>query len=249
MTISVTNGFTLMTSDLKFKKYIPYEVDFDYIDEKVDFLFSESNSDPQKKGFGEIIRYFGENKVLKIVEPSYSSAMKVHCERHNYLIECENLVALQVLSVLLNLQMGNKPVWTFWYLSDFDSCNETPQFIHSFFLADTDNIILDDVTISTSWMNDYDPHVLIESSLITCDNSSRPLWSNMKKNQEARTYWYYQKFYQETKRGQLLAIRENLSPTLRPCMSSNQSLCESTIEKKLQWIIILLGAILIKLVF
>lgn len=243
-----------MKNDLKFKKYIPYEVDFDYLDEKVDFLFSEADANPQKKSFWEIMSHFSENKILEVVDSSYSSGIKVHCERQNYLIECKNLVAREVLSVLLNLQMKNKPVETFWYLSDFDSCNEMPQFIHSFFLADAGNIILDDVTISTSWMDDYDHNVLIESSLIKCHNSSLPLWSNMEQNQNALTYWYYQKFYQETTRGQLLAIRENLSPIfpsslLNKFLSSEQSISTSPIERRLQWIIMLLGAILIKMLF
>ena len=115
-------------------------------------------------------------------------------------------------------------------------------------------------------MNNCDANILVERSLVTFENSSMPLWSNMEKDQEATIFWYYQKFHQETNRGQILAIRENwnlkkdtasasisdyISNATDPslCSSLGQISLLSSINKKLAWAMVMMGAILVKMIF
>lgn len=165
--------------------------------------------------------------------------------------------------MLLNLQSEEKSIYSTWYLYDYNICNEMPQFVHSFFVAGNDRILLDNARISTSWMDDCDPNILVESTFITVPNSSMPLWSNMEEDQKAITMWYYQKFYQESNRGQILSIRKNLinstassatsilSNETKPSLHSSSGKISllSSINKKLTWGLAMMGLILIKVLF
>ncbi len=229
-----------MNKELKFKKYLQYYVDFEYLDEKVDFHITITEKEQEKKQFWDIIHFFKNKKILEPVDASFSKSIRIRCEDGEYSIESTNLIARQVLAVLLNLQSKEKSLYSSWYLYDYDSCNEMPQFIHSFFLAGDYKIIQEDVMISTSWMDDCDPNILVMSPLVGCyNNSSTPLWSNMGANEDALTKWYYQKFYRENVKGQIIAIRENFRPD---GYSSS-----STTEAYLKWIMIACGLILLKM--
>lgn len=74
----------------------------------------------------------------------------------------------------------------------------------------------------------------------------------MEENLEASTHWYYQKFYQDTEKGQLLSIRENLKnkPTTLAISDTtiNQTLLFS-INQKLKWAVAIACAILLKMFF
>ncbi len=236
--------------DLIFKKYVEYEVDFDYLEENVKFLIISSHK-KVNSSFWELMHFFADKKIIEPVYKTFSDIW-VKCEECEYTIECKNFIARQVLTTLLNLQKEKESIYTSWYLYDHDSCNEMPQFISSFFLADNNKIILDHVAISTSWLDKCDPNILIESSLVKCLESSTPLWNNMEKDQKAIMLWYYQKFHKETRRGQILSIRETLGSQKTKAYSSlsyqaNQSSLLQSINKNLEWVVIILGIILVKM--
>lgn len=245
----------MKNKDLNFKAYIPYEVDFEYLNAKVDFFLTTPDAENKQEQFFNIVKFFKDKKFL---EPSSSYALftesvRVKCENFHYTIDCNNLVVRQILSILLNLQDKGESIYHSWYLYDFDSCNEMPQFIHSFFIAGTHRIVLETVRISSSWMDKCDPNVLIESSVVNCQNSSIPLWSNMEADLKAKTTWYYQKFYQETIIGQLQALKRK--PTSKkkfiPITDQSSSLDQisllCSIDKSLKWLICIAILILLKM--
>lgn len=237
----------MKTKELNFSKYTPYEVDFEYLEKNVEFFLEAPNENPEKLSFWKIMQLFSHKKILEPADASFLKSFCILCEGGEYNIECKNLIARQVLAVLLNQQNEGKPFECFWYLYDYDSCNETPQFIHSFFLAIDRKIQLNDVQISTSWMDECDQNILIES------DSSFSLWSNMEENHKATTLWYYQKFYRETEWGQIISIRENLNTvgsikSTVPSTSINQALL-SSINRKLKFAVIILIGILFKMLF
>ena len=248
---------------LNVSKHVPYEVDFDYLEENVQFFLEVSNKEEIKTSFLKIIDFFSDKKISEPVDESFSDVCVV-CDDVTYKIRCKNLIARQVLAVILNLQNEKKPLWCLWCLYDYNSCNEMPQFIHSFFLAADSKIQLDNVQISTSWMNECDQNILVEASIAETPDSSMPLWSNMEEDLKARVLWYYQKFYQETENGQILAIRDNLkllesekfniflpSKIFSSCSSysSVDNALLFSINSKLKWAVIILGAILLKIFF
>lgn len=195
----------MKNEDLKFNKFIAYGIDFEYVEENVEFFLDTLEENSKKLSFWEIIKFFSDKRISEPVHGSFFDSFNVNCENVTYTIHCKNLIARQVLAVTLNLKNENKTIWCDWYLYDFNSCNEEPQFIHYFFLAGDKEIQLDNVRISTCWGVDYDPNILVKSE------DYEPLWSNEEEDSKAITLWYYQKFYQETMRGKILTIRENLN--------------------------------------
>ena len=193
----------MKNKDLKFNKFTAYEIDFEYLEENVEFFLGALEETSKKLSFSEIIKFFSDKRISEPVDPSFCSTFNIHCENATYTMHCKNLVARQVLAVTLNLKNEKKTIWCDWYLYDFNRCNTTPQFMHYFFLVGDGEIQLDKVTISTCWGVDYDPNVLIKFD----DDSG---WSNGEENKKAITLWFYQKFYQETTWGKILTIRENL---------------------------------------
>ncbi|HAB98227.1 MAG TPA: hypothetical protein DCE71_00175 [Parachlamydiales bacterium] len=134
--------------------------------------------------------------------------------------------------------------------------------MHYFFLINDNKIMSDSVVISTSWMDECDTNILIEDKPFLLENSSLSLWGNEVTNMEAATFWYYQKFYQETTKGQTLAIRENIAnatASTSTCLSIKTipSLHSSfgqvklllSVNKKLAWLVAMMAVILVKILF
>lgn len=243
----------MKNKDLNIKERIPYEIDFEYLNMQVDFFLTTPSAENKKEQFYSIIEFF---KDKKFVEPSYASFMRsfrVKCENFQYTVECNNLIARQILSVLLNLQDKGEALYHSWYLYDYDRCNEMPQFEHSFFIAGDHKIILENVNISSSWMDECDPNVLIESSVANCPDSSVPLWSNMEANLKAETIWYYQKFYQETIIGQLSFLKKKPKskkmsiPIVDQSSPHDQITALASIDKSLKWLVCIAALILLKM--
>lgn len=236
--------------ELKFEKYVPYEVDFDYINEKIDFLLTIPNEEPQKKSFWEIINFFNGKKIIERIKLSFFDTIRFESEDIEYFIKCKNLMAREILSISLNLQNEKKSLWCEWYFYDIDTCTEIPQAINYFFLANELKILEEKVTISTSIMNEYDPNILVESSLFLSP-CGKPLWSNMKANQRALAKWYFQKFYQETVTGQILFLRENssLPNPFTNYSNPNKSPILSSIKTYLKYLLIVGVLILLKMLF
>lgn len=264
----------MKNKELNFEKYIPYEIDFQYLEENVEFFLDSPKGNLNKLSYQEIINFFSDKRISKTVKGSFFESFNIDCENLTYTIHCKNLIARQVLAVILNLNNEKRSIWCDWYLYDFNSCNEHPQFIHSFFLVDNGEIQLDNVSISTSWLDKCDPNILV--TLANIPNSSKPLWisreniedtmplwSNEEENTKATAIWYYQKFYRETMTGQILIIRENLklfhsqqnliskllNLTLTPCCSSISQAILFSINRKLTVGTIILACIIINKFF
>lgn len=232
-----------MKDELQFKKCVPYEVDFRYLNEKVDFSLTVPNREPQKKSFWNLIQFFEDKAFIEPTRARSSDWISVECENAEYRIQCTNLIARHVLAILLNLQNDNKSIENYWYLYEIDDCFDVPMSRNSFFLAHDYKILLEDVGIATCCWEECDPNILVDRDL---DSSTS--WNAY---QVALTKWYYQKFYQDTLKGQVLLIKENPSISFpfhknARCFSKiNSSL--SSIDKKLKWLII--GAVLIVVKF
>lgn len=241
--------------NLNFKERTRYEVDFGYLNTQVDFFLSTPDAENRKEQFYNIIEFFKGKKFAEPSDASFMKSFRVKCENFEYTVECNNLIARQILSVLLNLQDKGEAIYHSWYLYEYDRCNEMPQFIHSFFIAGSHRIVLENVEISSSWMDECDPNVLIESSVANCPDSSVPLWSNWEADLKAETTWYYQKFYQETILGQLAALKKRpkskktSTPTTDQTSSVDQIPLLYSIDKNLKWLICIAGLILLKLLF
>lgn len=252
----------MKNTELNFKKFVPYVVDFDYIDEKVDFYVTSPDTSEVKMGFSFIIQFFSDKTITEPIYASFQKSFFMSCDGSKYEIRCDNLIARRVLSEVLNLQNEKKPIHCIWYFYDLNSCNEQPQFMHHFFLVNDDKIVSDKVVISTSWMDKCDVNVLIEDEPFLLEDSSLPLWDNEEGDMKAATFWYYQKFYEETNRGQILAIKENiggatiatstcLSIKTMPSLHSSfgQVRLLSSINKKLIWLVGMIAVLLIKILF
>lgn len=243
----------MRNKEIKFVKYARYNVDFEYLNQKVDFFLTIPNMEPKKEYFWAIIEFFKDKKIIKPADGSFLNSFSVICEDIEYTIECENLIARQILSILLNLQVQNKPLYSSWYRYDYNSCTETPQFIHSFFLAYDYKIILEDAEISTSWMDECDPNILVETLPAGSSNSSMPLWSNIEADLKATALWYYKKFYKETTIGQILSIREKtVSSSLPKLQSTDSTLPDeisllSSIDTSLKWLVVAAVIIVVKM--
>ena len=233
-----------------FKKFCPYEVDFDHLNEKVDFFITTASHDPKKEGFWDLIKLFKDKKIIKPIQAGFYRQFSVDCEDGKYEIQCDDIIGRQILSILLMLLSENKSIECFWYFYDHNVCNEMPQFIDSFFLVDGTKIISECVRISTSWEKN-DTNILVESSTVKCHNSSTPLWRNMEADQRASTLWCYQNFYQETITGQILAIREqpNVLPISMTRATPHQISLLSSIDKSLKWLILGAGLMLVRMFF
>ncbi|WP_059358574.1 hypothetical protein [Parachlamydia acanthamoebae] len=241
--------------DLNFKERIPYEVDFQYLNTQVDFFLTTPDAENRKEQFYNIIEFFKDKKFVDPSDASFMRSFRVKCENFQYTVECNNLIARQILSVLLNLQDKGEAIYHSWYLYDYDRCNEMPQFIHSFFIAGSHRIVLENVRISSSWMDECDSNVLIESSVANCPDSSLPLWSNMEADLKAETTWYYQKFYQETIFGQLQSLKKKpkskkmLIPIANQHPSDDHASLLCSIDKSLKWLICITVILLLKIFF
>lgn len=57
----------MKNKELNVSKYIPYEVDFDYLEENVQFFLEVSNKEETKISFWKIIDFFSDKKISKRV--------------------------------------------------------------------------------------------------------------------------------------------------------------------------------------
>lgn len=93
-----------------------------------------------------------------------------------------------------------------WFYFDSDTCRKDPQEIYRFFLVAADQIIDESYRLSDWHDNGFDP------SLLTPSKDDDPLWNDSESWRESNERFWYRKFYQETRTGQLMVLRPDQPP-------------------------------------
>lgn len=131
-----------------------------------------------------------------------------------------------MLTELLRVRKdGFDPFFAEWFFYDDDSFRESPHELYMFFVVYIDKIVRERVSFSDCSGSGFDP------SVFQADDSSsrRPQWLNGEAMREARTRFWYQKFYSETQTGQIMFLRQDKpklygresNPILPPRVSGN----------------------------
>jgi hypothetical protein len=108
----------------------------------------------------------------------------------------------EVLRELLALVAeGVEPFYSEWFWYDRDSCRDDPQEIYSFFVVSRDKIVRESVSFGDHHNSGFDPAIFKSESF------SDSVWFNDSDWREARTRFWYRKFYAETRTGQLMVLR------------------------------------------
>lgn len=96
---------------------------------------------------------------------------------------------------------GIEPFSSLWFWYDSDSCRDDPHETYSFFVVSGDKIVREDVSLSDYHDSGFDP------TIFQSDNDADSLWFNDADWREARTRFWYRKFYKETRTGPLMVLR------------------------------------------
>jgi len=94
-----------------------------------------------------------------------------------------------------------------WFYFDSDTCRKDPQEMYRFFLVAGAQIIDESYGLSDWHDNGFDPFLLMASK------DYDPIWSDTEYWRQANDRFWYRKFYQETRTGQLMVLRPD-EPTL-----------------------------------
>jgi hypothetical protein len=109
---------------------------------------------------------------------------------------------LDMLRELLSLKNeGVEPFRCRWFWYDYDSCREDPQSRYDFFVVCDDKIVRENASFADYTDSGFDPSVLEGA------DESDSVWFNDSHWCEARTRFWYRKFYTETRTGQLMVLR------------------------------------------
>ena len=113
----------------------------------------------------------------------------------------------QILREVLQLRKdGVNPFSARWFWYDSDSCTEDPIEHYAFFVVHDDKIVCEQVTFSDHHENGFDPDIF------KTDEETDFIWSNDLNWSEAWTRYWYRKFYNETRTGQLMVLRPDEPP-------------------------------------
>ena len=107
-----------------------------------------------------------------------------------------------VLRELLALKAdGIEPFSSQWFWYDSDSSREDPHERYSFFVVANDKIVREEVSFSDYHDSGFD------AAIFESESFSDSIWYNDSDWREARTRFWYRKFYTETRTGQLMVLR------------------------------------------
>jgi hypothetical protein len=110
----------------------------------------------------------------------------------------------QLLGVLLNFRKdGIDPFRTWWFWYDINRCMEEPNDEYSFFVVYEEKIVREQVEFSDNPRSGFDP------SVFDALDDREPLYSNQTAWYEAKTRFWYRKFYTETQMGQTMLLRRD----------------------------------------
>ena len=147
-----------------------------------------------------------------------------------------------MLTELLRIRKdGFDPFFAEWFFYGDDSSMEGPHELYMFFVVYIDKIVREHICFSDYNGSGFDP------SVFQAGDKSGARWADDDATREARTHFWYQKFYSETQTGQIKMLREDRprlygresNPILPPQVSEN-------IPKRLDkihgllWVLILL---------
>lgn len=108
----------------------------------------------------------------------------------------------QVLEALLLLRKdGINPFSSLWFWYESDSCRDDPHESYRFFVVHSDKIVRESLSFSDYHGNGFDPDIFVP------EEESDFIWFNDADWSEARTRFWYRKFYSETRMGQLMVLR------------------------------------------
>jgi hypothetical protein len=118
---------------------------------------------------------------------------------------------IKMAEVLLELEKdGVSPSESTWFWYDQDSGLKEPMDCHYFFVVHKDAIVRDAVSFVDSFDSGFDP------SVFNSEVDAEQLMSNERENEAAVATYWYRKFSQDTKIGQVMLLRPTLPPTLIP---------------------------------
>ena len=108
----------------------------------------------------------------------------------------------ELLAALLDLKQHGDPLYSaewFWY--DSDHPTEGLAYSYDFFVVCNDRIVRESVSFHDHTGSGFDPSVFDPA------DDSRPAWKSHPSWQSAIVRYWYRKFYQETRTGQLMVLR------------------------------------------
>jgi len=170
---------------------------------------------------GPVVQIITESEKLAFTGSSFSCAM---------------------LTELLRVRKdGFDPFFAEWFFYDSDSARGGPHELYMFFVVHIDKIVRERVCFSDFNGSGFDP------SVFKAEDNSSPAWVNDGPTREARTRFWYQKFYSETQTGQIMFLRQDSpklygresNPVLPPQVSGNMLKLLDKIHGLL-WVLILL---------
>jgi hypothetical protein len=123
---------------------------------------------------------------------------------------------------------GIEPFSSLWFWYDRDSSREDPHDIYNFFVVSGDKIVREDVVLGDYHESGFDP------TIFQSDNAVDSIWFNDADWREARTRFWYRKFYTETRTGQLIALRPD-----EPILYHYQRPQTRNIARELQFVTLL----------
>lgn len=111
----------------------------------------------------------------------------------------------RILRLMIEFQKeGIQPFSTSWFWYDSDSSMEFPQDAYSFFVTFEDRIVRERVVLFDGSDTGFDPDILGDEARLGGS------WSSDKASDRAEIRFWYSKFYNETREGQLVALRDDI---------------------------------------
>jgi hypothetical protein len=109
-----------------------------------------------------------------------------------------------VLKLLLKFRQERiDPIDASWFWYDARSCMDEPMESYKFFVVYDDRIVREEVSFVDHGGSGFDPSILRAADVWL----SPAGWTNEKEWLDAQIRFWYRKFYQETKTGQLMVLR------------------------------------------
>ncbi len=191
---------------------------------------------------GEVLRALTDRKILEVesIPPTKITTDTGELNFDGPSFSCN------VLEALLDLRkdgINGFDVCWFWY--DRDSVTDQPQDSYSFFIVHKDKIVRECVAFGDYHDSGFDP------SIFTAGDDSPRIWLRENEWKEAHTRFWYRKFYQETRTGQLMVLRED-APGLyhypearwRPDLAFGLLYHQMTSMRTALWVMVILMALL-----
>lgn len=151
-----------------------------------------------------------------------------------------NLVLLFQLLTLY--QQGQPPFQTDWFFYDHDIDMTMPQEVYRFFVVGGDRIVREEVHFRDYPGSGFNPSVFDSYDDPASKQKSERGWN------DAIVRFWYNKFYRETKAGQLMLLRSDKPEIYRDCESPPNTAKQLLMTNRLLWVLIfLMGLVLLRL--